>query len=397
MLKSRSLVALCCVLTLVLCCVVQVSIADLKSEEEADGRKYAREIEEQEKLVDDPAMCERVERVGQELAKIALETEVPASYGSSEICDFKYSFKVIEDEDVNAFSLPGGFIYVNTGLLNLVESDDELAGVIAHEIAHSAHHHVSHLMTKQSKVDRYVALAALVGILGDMRSNDLNNLLMGIQMYRVGKMSSFTQEAEVDADRTAVSYLAKSPYNPQGLVTFMRKLQDQHKNNPTLPLGIFQTHPAPHKRVASITEAMTDEGITFNARKLKDIAYANVVPVEGESDRYQVVISKRVLFEPASLPGSQRSRERAEIIAQKINDALDSGLSAKHINCDEPSRCLIANGLEILKIEDEDCLLAGCEDRALLDKARSTLAFAAWADWLCGNSNTMNEEYFKLD
>lgn len=397
MLRSRSWLALCIVITLILCFAAQVSIADIKSDEEAAGRKYSVEIEKEQKIVDDPAMRERVERIGKELAKIATGTEIPASYGSSEVCDFKYSFKVVEDEDVNAFSLPGGSIYINTGLLKLVGSDDELAGVIAHEIAHSAHHHISQLMTKQSKVDRYVALAALAGILGNMRSNDLNNLLMGAQMYRVGKMSSFTQEAEVDADRTAVSYMARSPYNPQGLVSFMKKLEEEHRNNPTLPLGIFQTHPSPYKRVEAITQGMLDEGIAFNMRKMKDIAYANVVPVEGKADQFQVMISRKVLFEPASLSGSKTSKERAEIIAQKINEALDSGLTGREVICDEPSCCLIANGAEVLKVEDEDCKLAGCEDRALLDKARSTLAFAVWADWLCDRCEAMEEEYFSSD
>lgn len=396
MIKSGSRIALITFIAIILCLAAQVSIADLQSEEESAGRKYAAEIEKQETIVDDPAICERVERIGAELARIALENEIPASYGSSEVCDFKYTFKVIQDEDVNAFSLPGGFIYVNTGLLDLVESDDELAGVIAHEIAHSAHHHVTHLMNKQSKVDRYVALAALAGILGDMKSRDLNNLLMGVQMYRVGKMSSYTQEAEADADRTAVSYMARSSYNPQGLVSFMKKLQAQHTNNPGLPLGIFQTHPAAHKRVSAIARAMTDEGIAYNMRKMKDIAYASAIPVEEDPDRCQVVISKKVLFEPASLPGDKSSRERAEMIAQRINEALDSGLSTKDITCDGES-CLIINGTEVLKVEDEDCKLSGCEDRTLLDKARSTLAFAVWAEWLCDNCESMNEEYFNLN
>ncbi len=100
-----------------------------QKDEEQLGRDYAKEVEKTSKMSTDAALLARVQRVGAVLAKIANEQEVPAGYGSSKIIKFNYQFKVIEDNDVNAFSLPGGFVYVNTGLLKFVESDDQLAGV----------------------------------------------------------------------------------------------------------------------------------------------------------------------------------------------------------------------------------------------------------------------------
>ena len=198
-----------------------------QQEEEKLGRKYARELEKRAKLVEDEAVLDRVRRVGETLADIANNLEVPAMYGSAQVFKFDYQFKVVDDDDVNAFCLPGGLVYVHTGLLDVVESDDELAGVLAHEIAHAAHHHTSHLLKKQSQVDRYVALVALAAILGNVRSNDLNNLVLGAQLLKTGALSSYTQEAETDADRTAVAYLAKSNYDPEGMLSFMKKLDKE--------------------------------------------------------------------------------------------------------------------------------------------------------------------------
>ena len=94
------------------------------------GKKYAEDVKKQYKLIKDPTVVDRVNQVGRQLADIANQTEVPASYGSSELAKFKYEFYVVDDPDPNAFSLPGGKIFVNSGLVKMVGSDDELAGVL---------------------------------------------------------------------------------------------------------------------------------------------------------------------------------------------------------------------------------------------------------------------------
>ena len=102
------------------------------------GRMNAEENDRQVKLITDSKILERVNRIGGELARIANNYPIPATWGSSQLKPFKYTFKVVDDKDVNAYSLPGGFIYVHKGLIDAVRSDDELAGVLAHEIAHAA-------------------------------------------------------------------------------------------------------------------------------------------------------------------------------------------------------------------------------------------------------------------
>jgi len=362
---------------------LQLAYASDQAREEQLGREYARKIEQDCKLVEDKAVTERINRIGQTLAAIANETEVKAGYGSSEIARFQYVFKVIDDKDVNAFSLPGGIIYVNSGLIDLAGSDDEIAGVLAHEIAHAAHHHMAHLIRKQSKVDRFVALVALAGMLSNMRKSDLNNLLYGAQLIKTGKMSSYTLEAEKDADRTAVAYLAKSPYNPEGMLRFMKKLEDQCAANPSVSLGIYQTHPAPFRRVAAITQAMKEEGIDVDVRNARGIVCAIAVPAPDDDTRYDVVIGKRLVYAPAGLGAGRSSQERASALAAAINKALDAGITPKDLSENASHDRLLARGQELLKIEDADRQLAGQDKHEILARARSALEYAIWAEWLC--------------
>lgn len=362
---------------------LQLAHASDQVREEQLGREYASKIEQECKLVEDEAVIERINRIGQTLAAIANETEVKACYGSSEITKFQYVFKVIDDKDVNAFSLPGGIIYVNSGLIELAGSDDEIAGVLAHEIAHAAHHHMVHLIRKQSKVDRLVALVALAGMLSNMRKTDLNNLLYGAQMIKTGKMSGYTMEAEKDADRTAVAYLAKSPYNPEGMLRFMKKLDEQADANPGVSLGIYQTHPSPFRRIASITQAMKEQGIDIDIRKARGVVYARAVPASDDDTRYDVVIGKKLVYAPAGLSAGSSSQERANALASTINKALDAGITPRDLSESATHDRLLARGQELLTVEDADTRLSGQDKHELLARARSALEYAIWAEWLC--------------
>jgi len=377
----RFILTLC--MAAVLIAPIVVTASPQKDEEEL-GRTYSDLVEKQCKLSTDPALTQRVERIGSSLARIANEYEVPARYGSSEIFKFRYRFKVVEDKDVNAFSLPGGPVYVNTGLLELVGSDDELAGVLAHEIAHAAHHHMVKLLARQSKVDRYVALIALAGILGNTRSRDLNNVLMGAQMVKIGKSSQYTMEAEKDADQTAVAYMAKSEFNPEGLLTFMKRLDALHDKNPSVTLGIFQTHPAPFRRVASITKAMQAAGLKLDFRKLRDAAYAKPVPVEQGSDRYEVVINGRAIYAPAAVVGGKSSKDRADEIAAAINAALDAGACRSDISV--AGSIVLVRGVPVIEVTADDVALgAAGSEQAMVAKARAGLEYAVWANWLAND------------
>ena len=367
------------------------ALCQSKREEEELGRKNFQQIKEQLTFSNNTEEEQRIQRIGQTIAKIANTDEVKATYGSSDVYQFNYEFRLVQDDDVNAFSLPGGIICINTGAVELAESDDEIAGVIAHEIAHAAHHHLVKLLNKQSKVDKFVTLAVIAGILGRVDNRDLNNIMLGAQLMRIGKLSSYTQEAEVDADRTAVAYLAKSPYNPAGMLTFMKKMEKKRDENPTLPLGIYQTHPAPYKRAIAIAKAMKEEGLQIDMQQLPGVPHAVSLPANQGTDLYQVTINGKVLCEPANLSCGTTSKQRADDIAARINAMLSSGMSARDIHVDEPSGSLFANDKELLKITNEDSQ-SDMNNRALLSRARSTLEYAVWAEWLATQSQMAEDQ-----
>src|SRR5437016_3439628 len=167
------------------------------------GRENAKANDEQPgiKFITDAALLDRVNKIGQEIAAVANVEKFPALWGSADVKKFNYTFKIVDDKDVNAYSLPGGFIYVNKGTLDYVHSDDELAGVLAHEIAHAAHHHMMKLIKEQNKMQPFLPLILLAAILAKGQSANLGALAMAGQLYMVAKLNSYGVEAEKDADQ----------------------------------------------------------------------------------------------------------------------------------------------------------------------------------------------------
>ncbi|MGI6296801.1 MAG: M48 family metallopeptidase [Armatimonadota bacterium] len=365
-----------------LSCSLLQAASKQDEEEMRLGRDSAEEIERQVTLIDDPEVTERVNRIGQELAKIAKEKEVNADYGSSTIANFNYTFKVIDNKDVNAFALPGGYIYVNSGLLNIIDSDDELAGVLAHEIAHASHHHTMQLVRKQTAVNRIVAIITLAGILANAKSQDLQNLMYGAQLLRTGKMSGYTMQAEKDADRTAVAYLIKSKYNPEGMLSLMKKLDDLNDANPTLSLGIYQDHPAPFRRIAAITKAMKEHGLEVSPQNSQS-CYAKTVPSHMDNTLYEVVVGKKLIYCPAEIDNDEMSsKSRCDKLAEAINYMMAQRLTDKDICVDTQCYKLILRDSEVLQVEPADAALLGESRAALLQRTKEAIQYIIWADWL---------------
>ena len=134
-------------MTAVIFAVVSISVyaaSDPAKDDAAEiklGKDAAVQVDKDMKLITTGPELDRVVKIGNKLAAIAASVNVPATWGINRLSKFDYTFKLVDAKDINAFSLPGGFIYVNKGLVDAVQSDHELAGVIAHELAHAAHHH----------------------------------------------------------------------------------------------------------------------------------------------------------------------------------------------------------------------------------------------------------------
>ena len=194
------------------------------------GRELAAEVDRQAKFVDDPIITEYINRVGQNIV-LHSDAKVP------------FTIKVIDSDEVNAFALPGGFFYVNKGLLLAADNEAELAGVMAHEIAHVAARHAVENQTKGSLLE-YAAIAGSIflgGIPGMIYQNTAGIGLLGIFM-------KFSRGAEEEADKLGVQYMYAAGYDPGAMATMFEKLEAKNKKKPGFIARAFATHPAPPDR-----------------------------------------------------------------------------------------------------------------------------------------------------
>ncbi len=356
--------------------------AQPKSEEDPEvrmGREAAQEIERTLRIINDPALVERVNRIGQEIAAVANASNIPITWGINKRSQFQYTFKVVDDKDVNAFSLPGGFIYVNKGLLDYVQSDHELAAVLAHEIAHAAHHHLLRLGQENEKINRRVTLPTLlVMVLSGAPARDLSNVMMGVQLYQIAKLNGFTQEAEIDADRAAILYLMQTKYNPVGMLTFMERLARDEARRPERQLGIFRTHPPSRERAQAMLNLFRELNIPVNRR-----AVARILPVELREKTVQdrslveVYLDSVPVFAPADRDG-QTSAERARQISERLDSLLNEGIQMFDIRLSSDRRTVVARSHPILTIEPEDAALHGKSMQELAEQVSNAIKRALW-------------------
>jgi beta-barrel assembly-enhancing protease len=201
-----------------------------KEKEAALGRQLAMEVEQQVKLIEDPVVTEYINRVGQNIV-LHSDAKVP------------FTIKVIDTDEVNAFALPGGFFYVNKGLILAADNESELAGVMAHEIAHVAARHAMENQGKASAMNYGMLAGIIFG--GGIVSSVLQNA--GGIMGSLG-MLKFSRGAEEEADRLGVQYLYASGYDPTGMASMFEKLASQNKKKPGTLSKLFASHPQPENR-----------------------------------------------------------------------------------------------------------------------------------------------------
>jgi predicted Zn-dependent protease len=239
------------------------------------GAQYAQFFEQTARMVEDPVVTEYVDRLGQELVKNS-DAKVP------------FVIKVVDTDEVNAFALPGGYFYVNKGLILEAENETELAGVMAHEIAHVAARHATERMTK-SQLMQFAALPALFvgGYWTQMAI--YNGLGMGMSLAVLG----ITRKSEEEADQLGTQYLWNSGYDPQGFITFFEKLEAREKDKPGKFASFFRTHPPVESRITKVQEEIgylppKDEYVVttseFNRVKARLIAIDNKLATPGSGD-----------------------------------------------------------------------------------------------------------------
>lgn len=203
------------------------------------GRQLAAEVERNAKIIDDPVIAEYVNRVGQNLVRNS-DAQVP------------FTIKVVDNEEVNAFALPGGYFYVNSGIVSLAESEAEMAGVMAHEIAHVTARHGTRQATK-GQIANLASIPAAIFLPGGWLGY---GIYQGMNFAIPMTFLKFSRGAEKEADFLGLQYLYKTGYDPTAMVTFFERMKALQKRKKSAVSKAFSSHPPTGKRIELIQEAM---------------------------------------------------------------------------------------------------------------------------------------------
>jgi len=195
------------------------------------GKMYATQIEKSTKFITDPVVTEYVNRIGQNIVK-------------NSDCKVPFTIKVIDSDEINAFALPGGFFYVNSGLLLNADEEAELAGVMAHETAHVCAHHIAKQMTRANYAQLgMIPVMILVGGWTGVGIYEGSQLVIPMAFLK------FDRQFEMQADYLGIQYMYRAGYDPQAFITFFEKIQALQKRKPGLVSKAFADHPQTPDRI----------------------------------------------------------------------------------------------------------------------------------------------------
>lgn len=202
-----------------------------EQKEIAVGKGYSEQVDRQSKLINDAVVTEYVNRVGQNVARNS-DLKIPLT------------IKVIDDPSINAFALPGGFLYVNTGVIQHADEESQLAGVMAHEIAHVAARHWASMMTKQT-ILQFAMIPLMFTPMSIGVYYGISAAMQGLPIIFL----KFTQQQEAEADFLGLQYMYKAGYDPESYVTFFGKVAEMERHTPGSVPEVFMDHPPTPDRI----------------------------------------------------------------------------------------------------------------------------------------------------
>ena len=334
----------------------------------------------------------------------------------------KYQVKIIDDKDINAFTLPNGHIYMSRALLEAAGSDDEVAAVVAHEIAHTVRMHAIRGESKNKPL-QWVGLAAMLAALSGGQNGA--NIAQITPYILTGVANSYSVNYEKEADATAIELMTKTQYNPSALVSFMNRLTLEERRHPEVQLGIYQTHPLSIERSDAALKQIESLGLIYSPRA---VTGSRVASVQVAGDRVRVLWGDAILMEfvpensvntttsmtqkaenaasstllkatetksdvkietPIALsPALEDTKKRAEQTTQLLNELMRDNLRLYEIavQTDNSGAFLSARGQIIARATVADALMQKTTSLALAQTWRSNLQRLFWKEVTGSNS-----------
>ena len=213
------------------------------------GQQLAADVARQLPLNNDPAVTGYIRQMGQRIV------------ANSNMANLPWNFYVVNNNEINAFAIPGGHVYVHTGLINAASNASEVAGVMAHEIAHILARHST------EQISRQYGISALAGIVLGQNPGMLQQLVA--QIVAGGALARFSRQAEEEADAIGIRAMNEAGYNPRGMVTMFQKLLSNRRGSPGAVERFFSTHP------------LTEERIRDTERRLQSLPQRNTITDEA--------------------------------------------------------------------------------------------------------------------
>lgn len=323
------------VIPIILCFMVTVlppssGLASMTVKEEKEmGDKLALQIQQNVDMVNDPLITEYVDQIGRRLLEEAHDRR------------FDYHFYVVKEQEPNAFAIPGGHIFVTSGLIRFVDSEDELAGVIGHEIAHSVLRHIDKAMDRAKRLSLLTLAAIIAGAFLTRDAKGAATLTTGAMAMAQSMMLKYTRENEAEADQKGIKYLTDAGYGSQAMVTFLKKIYRwQRAIAPDIPTYL-STHPGIDERITYLSDTFTATPKSLGTHP----------PSAGDLQKMQI---RLFLREKGGLEGINQF---SSLLREKPGDVdLLYGLGVSYLMAGRPQEA-IAHLSEALKASPKDVLI----------------------------------------
>lgn len=323
------------------------------------GDEAAAQIDKEYKAWTGPEAEEKLKSVQAMVDGIRAATSRP---------EVKYVVKLVDAPEENAFTIPGGRIYVTKPLLTSVQSDAELAGVLAHEMAHNVTYDALRQIDRDQRLTIGTLAAVLASALVGARGEKIFGVLQAGGLVTGGMMSQYSIEIERDADLHAVQFLLKTSYGPVGLLTFMERLAARERASVQFEMGIAQSHPGSIERAAYLRQALDDAGVAINRRAVTKWSPPTVEKVtigegeqarEGRSLKLWGVEVLRYEAAPVGRSLDERGADMAEALRKALSEGADEwGFVAQQIG-DGPEWAVLGGGVPIITVSSADAAVFG--------------------------------------